>query len=140
MRYFNEMNDKYGFSDGESTPQEALTARQIYIQTLNPLLQKHESQYRILPYDRGGCHNTIMWLRVPKTYFEQITQQDPRYWENTNHDPTLETNESDDAWDQAIEEAHTLNLDDYYETITTIRQPDYNQLLNQLLNQPTQQI
>lgn len=135
MRYFDEMNDKYGFSDGETIPQEAETARQIYIRTLNPLLQKHGSNYRILPYDRGGCHNSIMWLRVPKEYFNQLITQDAHYWLTSNHDPSLETPETDEAWDQAIDEAQTLNLDDYYETTVTIHEDHLNIILNQINNE-----
>lgn len=71
MQYFNEMNSKYGFSDGDTIPSEAVECRTVYVKVLNKLLERFNSLSRILPFDRTGCHNWCLWIRVPLEYYNQ---------------------------------------------------------------------
>ena len=139
MKYFDEMDSKFGFGDGDAIPQEAEACRQVYVRVLNPLLKKHNSALRILPYDRGGCHNSIMWVRVPVACFDKVSAKDSRWWENgsclDDEDfPTVlgQVEGSDDGWDAAVEAANDLNLDDFVEVKVNVLESEVDDLLKEI--------
>lgn len=66
MMYFEEMQTKYGFSDGNSIPIGIEKYRAVYCKCLNAMLYMNDSKIRVIPYDRGGCHNWCLILKVSK--------------------------------------------------------------------------
>jgi len=68
MRYWADMQAKYGFQDGGETPVEAEACRYIYVTAMNKLLKKHGSAFRVLSWDRGGVHNSILIVWVPADF------------------------------------------------------------------------
>lgn len=128
MKYWNEMNDKYGFGDGESVPEDAIACRIVYVKALNALLAKHQSGVRVVVYDRPGCHNFCLVLSVLKTYFDTL-----KPGEELNGDRVLEGqfyNVSDPEYDLAVEEAINEQLDNYVEVKVTIL-PEFDTWLQQ---------
>lgn len=57
MKYLDDMLDKYGFSDGEAVPDDALARRTVYIAAINAVAQRMGVEQRAEPYNRPGCHN-----------------------------------------------------------------------------------
>ena len=57
MKYFDDMNDKYGFNDGEAVPNEADRHRAVYIQAINRMAELLRSKSQAEAYDRMGVHN-----------------------------------------------------------------------------------
>lgn len=107
MNYYEEMSHKYGFQDGEAVPPDAWAARTVYVRALNVLLARHESQARVVAYDRPGFHNSCMIVLVTKGCHEQFGMQAV--------EQGLEEHlaEPDDAYYAAVEEAEELSLDQY---------------------------
>jgi hypothetical protein len=145
MRHFNQMSTQQGFNQGTQIPHEAETARQIYLQVLNQLLQKHGSNYRTLPsnpYEYGGHQNPYLWIKVTKTQYEQLTQNDSTWYSHGQlHDPNLHIEETDQGWDNALHEAYDLDsrkcdLDEYYEVEITTYNGDLQDLLAKIQNIP----
>jgi hypothetical protein len=103
------MQSKYGFSDGNATPVAIELYRTVYIRTMNKLLEKHGSGFRLAAFDRGGMHNWCMFFVVPLEEFNTI--KDPETYidhEFSATDPVV-----DDAYVEALEEAHEMQLDDF---------------------------
>ena len=68
MRYWEAMNDKYGFGDGEELPTDAWQRREAYVRLLNALAEVRGSRTRVVCFDRGGFHNPCMVLLVESRY------------------------------------------------------------------------
>ena len=117
MQYWEEMDSKYGFSDGEAYPAGILIYRDIYIKTVNKLAEKHGSAVRVIPFDRGGCHNTVMKFEVSKDWYEKeyLPKQKGEYLESyaPPADTLPERAEIDDGFRAAIEEAMDLDVDGF---------------------------
>ena len=60
MRYYEDFTSKFGFGDGNEVPPDAEAYRQLYVEGLNALLQKHKSEIRVVSFDREGMHNALM--------------------------------------------------------------------------------
>lgn len=71
MKYWEDFNSKYGFSDGDATPPDAEAQREVYVTVLNALAEKFDSTVRVAKYDRPGMHNYCLILTVPK---EDLTE------------------------------------------------------------------
>lgn len=122
MLYFEEMDNKYGFNDGESIPFGIEKYRNVYCKVLNKLLAKNNSECRIVPFDRPGFHNWCLWLRISKNDYEKSYDE----LDGRNEIP------SDEAWDKSVEEAYELGLDDYIKCIIEIEEDKLGELLNEL--------
>lgn len=64
MRYWEEMNDKFGFGDGGAEPADARVARSAYLLYINAMAIAKKSRYRQMAYDRPGMHNSCMILQI----------------------------------------------------------------------------
>ena len=110
MRYFDDMNDKFGFGDGECVPHDASVCRQLYCRFLNVLLEKHGSECRIVTYDRPGLHNWCLWQRIPRSVFDGLSENIRNSEEPIND--AIEEPVADEGWALALAEACELNLDE----------------------------
>ena len=107
MRYFDEMNDKHGFSDGEAVPVDAEACRTVYCQVLNKLLERFGSLCRIIPFDRVGVHNWCLWLCIPVESYLALTPEQRQSGDNLPVDEVP----GDEAWDRAVAAANEMELD-----------------------------
>jgi hypothetical protein len=62
MNYWDDMQSKFGFGDGEAVPEGAECYREVYISVVNALAEKLGSGVRAVPWDRPGCHNWCLIL------------------------------------------------------------------------------
>lgn len=115
MKYFEEMNSKYGFNDGYSVPPDAYKCREVYCITLNKLLEKNDSICRIIPFDRPGLHNGCMWMRVPKDNLLSHVECEP-----------------DEAWTKSVDEAMELGLDEFVAVECSIYEDALEDFLEEL--------
>ena len=104
MKYWEDMSSKYGFSDGGAIPPDAEACREVYIKVLNGLLCKNGSKCRVIPFDRGGIHNCIMFLIVEPVVYN-------RYLSGITE--ITDEIEPDKAYFESLEEACDLGLDGY---------------------------
>lgn len=134
MRYFNEMDDKYGFADGTTYPDGVELYRDVYIKVVNKLAEKHGSEFRIVPFDRGGVHNYCLWETVPKQWFEEVyllSQLNNKIWSGVDFSDLPNSNDpepSDDALDAAISEAMEMDLDTFIE-VNPVISSDFQEFL-----------
>lgn len=116
MKYFEDMTTKWGFSDGEATPPDACACRYVYAYALNLLLDKYNSDYRVVAFDRPGCHNGCMLLAISKTDYDKIPRDD-RLLGSDLSDPNIDCRdidgEFDDGWRAAMEDACEMDLDEF---------------------------
>lgn len=134
MQYWGELQNKYGFNDGEFYPSGIATYRDVYIRVVNILAEKNGSQFRVLPYDRQGAHNTYLCLFYPTKWFEQyylnrITRDE--IWPNTDiadAQSSVDYWDVDEAMDQSIEQAKELGLDSFVEAVVTVS-PEFEEFL-----------
>ncbi len=102
MRFWDEMQAKSGFSDGESVPEGADVYREVYIRAINRLAEQRGSTVRAVAYDRPGMHNwCLVTFRVAGT--PDGTEVLP-----------------DDQMDTAIEQALDLDLDGFVPVVVAI--------------------
>jgi hypothetical protein len=120
MMYFDEMQTKYGFNDGDSMPQGIDAYRSVYVQALNHLLEQYGSSVRLEAYDRPGMHNSCLILRIPAV---PPTHQDA----NAPEPPC------DDAYYNALCDAQEMDLDDYIRVEVHIDQDSLDDFLSNLL-------
>ena len=124
MRYWDDMQDKWGFSDGDQEPRDAQACRTVYLQAVNHLLELEESAYRYVPYDRPGQHNSCLVVRIRKEHvgvnLEEFAWPGP--------------GDRDDAHEAALQRAHDLQLDEYVLTEVTVNQAGLDALLGNLPN------
>ncbi len=111
MKYFDDMTDKYGFGDGGAIPPDAWACRAVYIAVLNTLAAHNGSIVRAVPFNRQGMHNGCMIVfagaedavRLAGGGDEQFTEVVP-----------------DRGMMGAIDQANTLDLDDFVEVTARV--------------------
>jgi hypothetical protein len=115
MKYWEELHNKWGFSDGDAIPPDARACREVYIREINKLAKRKGSSVRLLAYDRPGMHNCYLILRVDA---ESVRNIPPRrlYSGDQITCKTLMLGgwsepPADDAMQAAIEEASEMDLD-----------------------------
>jgi hypothetical protein len=64
MRYWTSFQTKWGFGEGESVPPDAWALRYVYVREINRLAAKLGSKVRLIAYDRGGFHNSLLIRRI----------------------------------------------------------------------------
>lgn len=122
MKYWDDMQDKWGFGDGDQTPPDAQACRTVYLQAVNHLLELEGSAFRYVLYDRPGMHNSCLVVRVMK---ENVgASLDGGEW--------FESTERDDALLAALQRAGDLDLDSYIVTRVEIDQDGLDDLLTNL--------
>lgn len=129
MRYWDEMQDKFGFRDGEAVPAGAEAYREVYLLAVNRLAEQLGSRVRAVPYDPAGMHNWCLVL------FRDAGDQGV---EGTRQDLVAiaaDEAEQDEAMIAAIEQARTLPLDDYVDVTVRIS-PAFDAYLAGLAAEP----
>ena len=128
MRFWEDMQSKYGFGDGKAVPVEAFTCRNVYIWTVNKLAERNRSKVRCVAFNRDGCHNSCLILQVTLAQFKKLTPTQvigDGDWD-VNAVCGKEPEPTDEAFEKAVEEAQELNLDDYVEVKPTITTDFYD--------------
>lgn len=130
MQYWGEMESKWGFSDGEAYPAGVVLYRDLYVKTVNRLAEKNGSEVRVVPFDRGGLHNTIMRINVSKSWYEEeyLPKQTGQFFDAVEKVPVQV--EIDDAMGKSIEEAMEMGVDDFVVVNPTVDQEFENFLAN----------
>lgn len=118
MHYWDEMQSKWGFNDGESIPPHIDLYRSVYIQAVNAIAEELGSEYRARAYDRAGLHNWCMVVTVPKDATDPEAPGVPEGW--------------DGALRRAIALADEMQLDDYVHTTAEIQQDELDDFLTNL--------
>ena len=125
MKYWDEFQTKWGFSDGDAIPPDARACRQVYVREINRLAARRGSQVRLLAWDRPGVHNCYLIVRVPADRVKRVkperlcSGQWDGGWEPRN--PNWEEAVPDEALEEAIREAFELDLDGYVETRVRVK-------------------
>jgi hypothetical protein len=129
MNYWDEMQGKFGFSDGSAIPSDAYEHRSVYIQVINKLAEKYGSKLRAIAYNRPGFHNSCMVLfyTLEDIQAAEITN----FTEGEQTPDTDEITNLDEAMRTAIQEAYELDLDSYIQTVVQIT-PEFDELLSGL--------
>lgn len=108
MKYLSDMQNKYGFGDGGTTPPDAWALRTLYVAAINAFAEKLASGVRAVCFDRPGMHNGCMILFVKArpgiTPDHQATKED-----------FASVCEPDEAFYQAISQAEEFDPDGYIE-------------------------
>jgi hypothetical protein len=102
LRYWDDMQSKYGFDDGDNEPAHAGEARGLYVRVLNTLLAACGALTRYEAFDRPGMHNSCLIVKSG-TEDHEMGCIDESYKVQT-----------------AIDAANDMYLDDYIMTQTWI--------------------
>lgn len=127
MRYWDEMQSKWGFNDGEATPEGIKHYRTVYIRAVNRLAEQLGSQVRAVAYNRFGLHNFCLVL------FHNVADlADVPVEGYTGHvDIPADVVEPDEAMRAAIWQAQTWHLDELLE-VTVAIDPGLEDFLKEL--------
>ena len=117
MKYFDEMQTKWGFGDGGLVPPDAEACRTVYVEALNQFAAKLGSELRAYAYDRPGAHNPFLILFRGKDA-------------QTDHEEL----EPDEPMNEAIGCCNALDLDDLVEVQVTV-DPGYQQKITQMVKE-----
>lgn len=60
MKYWDDFDSKFGFSDGDAVPPDAWAVRYVYVRRINKLAKKKGSAVRVFAFDRPGMHNPLI--------------------------------------------------------------------------------
>lgn len=135
MRFWEAMNDKYGFEDGSAYPDGVELYRDVYCKGVNKIAETKNSDFRVVPFDRAGVHNFCLWMVVPKAWYEGVflpKQEAGKPWIGVNWDEIPDRDspepEPDDALDDAISEAMEMNLDEFLD-VKVVVSDDFEKFL-----------
>jgi hypothetical protein len=125
MKYWDEFQTKWGFSDGEAVPPDAAACREVYVQEINRLAEQNRSAVRLLAFDRPGVHNCYLIVRVPAALVKDVAEKRlcVGQWEGgwQPADPDWKEPADDEALAAAIREAFDLDLNGYVETEVNVK-------------------
>jgi hypothetical protein len=76
MRYWEDLNSKWGFGDGDDVPPDARALRHVYVREINRLAAKLKSKVRLIAYDGGGMHNNARILRISAKLVKDVQELD----------------------------------------------------------------
>jgi hypothetical protein len=128
MRFWDQMQDRYGFADGEATPDGVEVYRAVYVRAVNRLADQLGSQCRVVAFDRPGDHNGYLVLSHRLADLEQAGIQPEAYTEDVD----IRVPQASDALlEQAIEIAHDLDLDGFVRVQVDV-DPDFDDFLSTL--------
>ena len=136
MKYWDDMTEKYGFNDGASAPADARFARDVYCKVVNALAERKGSNWRVVPFNRPGMHNSCMIIQVSATWFNEVflpQQTWDRPWEA---DESIEIGAPvaghDDQLQEAVRAASDMDLDDLIEVEVRINSQGFDELLERI--------
>jgi len=124
MKYWDDFQSKWGFSDGDAMPPDAWACRVVYINEINKLARKKGSKVRLAAYDRPGMHNCYLIFTVPADLVANVSPQKlcvgpwRKGWSPPDDLPDAP---NDDAMQEAIQEAFNADLDNLVETHVRVR-------------------
>ena len=117
MRYFNDMETKYGFNSGEIVPDGADVYRTLYITVMNTLLEKYDSNIRLMAFN--GHKNPYLIVRVTKEMFDKATwpaiEARDEVWDLIKASGLEDEPPFDEAGDEAVSKANEMMIDDLVE-------------------------
>lgn len=125
MKYWDEFQSKWGFSDGDAVPPDARACREVYVREINRLAIEKGSKVRLLAWDRPGMHNCYLIVRVPAELVKDVAPQMlcvgqwQGGWEPA--DPSWKEAAADDAMEASMQTAFDLDLDGYVETEVRVK-------------------
>jgi len=117
MKYFDEMQTKWGFGDGGLVPPDAEACRTVYVEALNQIAAKLGSELRAYAYDRPGVHNPFLILFRGKDAQADHEEREP-----------------DEPMNEAIGCCCGLDLGDLVEVRVTIV-PDYKEQITRMVKE-----
>lgn len=116
MRFWEDMQSKYGFSDGEAMPDGIEVYRDVYIRAVNQLAEQLGSGVRVVAFNRAGVHN---WCLILIHHLSDLQAQ--HIEDFTAHvNIAAETCEIDEGMEEAIRQANELELDSLVEVTVTV--------------------
>jgi hypothetical protein len=127
MRFWDDMQSKWGFNDGEAIPEGVEAYRTVYIRAVNRFAEQLDSQVRAVAYNRFGVHNFCLVIFHNLTDLQEVLVE--QYTEHV--DIRAEVVEPDEAMREAIWQAQTRELDDLIEVTVAIA-PGLEDFLNEL--------
>ncbi len=116
MRFWNDMQNKYGFADGEAMPDGIDVFRAVYIRTVNTVAAQLGSTVRAVAYNRSGVHNWCLILFYPLGALE--ARGISLLMLPVELD--VDTVEPDEAMEEAVRQVELMNLDDFVEVKVNI--------------------
>lgn len=126
MRFWDDMQTKYGFSDGDAVPDSVETYRAVYIRAVNQLAEQLGSRVRVVAYDRFGLHNSCLIV------LHELIDLDGQERDLTQHtDIAAAEAVPDDAMQEAIRQACELDLDNFVQVSVEIGD-DFDEFVTQL--------
>jgi hypothetical protein len=129
MRFWEDMQNKFGFADGEALPDGVEEYRSIYLRTINKLAAQKGSIVSAVAYNRPGMHNYCLVLFYKTEDLPELEILGYTDIVEPDAHPNIEpVQEIDDAMQEAIQEAFDLELDNYVEVNIEIS-PDFEDFL-----------
>lgn len=114
MKYWDDMQTKWGFSDGAATPCGIEAYREVYVQAVNYLAAQAGSAVRAEAYDRPGMHNSCLIVLVSI--------------HSRPGDPVTPLVDPDEGMKHAIRQAHNLGLDSYVTATACVTAASWKEL------------
>lgn len=118
MKYWPDLQSKWGFNDGELYPAGVEVYRDVYLRVVNRLAELLSSNVRIIPHDLYSSHNSLRLAKVSATWFYSVflARQSPgELWSGEWEYHELTEVEADEALEEAVAIAESLDLDDLVE-------------------------
>ena len=107
MRFWEDMQSKWGFNDGDAIPEGVEAYRTVYIQAVNHLAEQLNSQVRTVAYNRFGMHNFCLILLYHVNDLKNVP-----IGQYTEHvDIRAQVAQADDAMREAISQAYEADVD-----------------------------
>ena len=135
MKYFEEMQSKYGFSDGDATPNGIEEYRTAYILAINALAARLGSSNRAFAFDRAGMHNWCFVLFTGDTEALNVGPENLTDGTAIAGGPRYSVVERvDDAMNRAIELAQDKQIDGY--VAVTVECSDASEIISDMASTP----
>lgn len=127
MRYWDQMEGKYGFDGGNATPEGIEYYRDVYVKFINARAAARNSNVRVVPFD---CHsgNFCATELVSKDWFEKEylpAQPKEGLWRATDNCAKVV---GDQAFDEAVSDASAFDLDQFVSVQVSIV-PEFEQFM-----------
>lgn len=127
MKFWEDMQSKWGFNDGNAIPEGVEDYRTVYIRAVNRLAEQLNSQVRAVAYNRPGLHNYCLVIFYKVTDLQDISVE--QYAKHVDiHAPVVEP---DEAMREAIWQAYEAQLDNFLQ-ITVEIDPELDDFITAL--------
>lgn len=116
MKFWEDMQSKWGFNDGNAIPEGVEDYRTVYICAVNRLAEQLNSKVRAVAYNRPGLHNYCLIIFYKVTDLQHISVE--QY--NKHVAIQAEVTEPDEAMREAIWQAYEAQLDNFLQITVEI--------------------